>query len=250
METQEGSSSEESHVEVVGLSAELLMTATGACVGLIGLPAEPDTLHATLRLALRLTRDYRLASQFSSLGGLRLLLGLEQSSSFSGFISLATLLIRHVLEDECVLAFTMEKVLRSSCAGTGSHACGVGQDSIGSKEMHYVLRVLAPAAARHPDLFLQIAKKTLRIALPLPAKRGQSQPLLSFQSHSLTLTFDLADDLEAILTNPSAPQLLKCVPSKASSNPQGVSFHGHEVLTDLLKALIAPFEPHNDDGGC
>lgn len=44
---------------------------------------------------------------------------------------------------------------------------------IGSKELHYVLRVLGPAACRNPELFSAVAKSTLRIALPPPSKRGR-----------------------------------------------------------------------------
>ena len=55
-----------------------------ACVHLIGLPVEPDALNAIMRLCLRLTREFDLAAQFAELGGIRLLLSLKQTSSFTG----------------------------------------------------------------------------------------------------------------------------------------------------------------------
>ena len=56
--------------------------------------------------------------------------------------------------------------------GNGSTVSGVSQGSMGSKELHYCLRVLGPAACRHPELFSEVVKSILRIALPPPAKRG------------------------------------------------------------------------------
>ena len=75
---------------------------------------DADTLHATLRLTLRLTREHRYAMIFAELGGPRLMLNLTQASAFQGFTSLATLILRHILEEPSTLAHTMEKV----CGGS------------------------------------------------------------------------------------------------------------------------------------
>ena len=95
---------------VRGLQPDMIHTAIRACVGLISLPVDPDTLHATLRLSLRLTRDHYNAVYFAEQGGPKLLLGLTQASAFQGFTSLATLILRHVMEEEGTLMHTMEKV--------------------------------------------------------------------------------------------------------------------------------------------
>ena len=76
--------------------------------------------------------------------GIKYILNLTQQSSFSGFTSLATLIIRHVLEDPATLRATMEKVVRVSTVNT---------TSLSTKELHYLLhRVLAPAACRAPQV--------------------------------------------------------------------------------------------------
>jgi len=49
--------------------------------------------------------------------------------------------------------------------------CGVAPGSNGSKEMHYVLRVLSPAACRNPDVLTRIGQNLLRIIV-VPPKRG------------------------------------------------------------------------------
>ena len=78
----------------------------------MGLSVDADALNAILRLLLRLTQDFEQAVVFAQLGGVKMLLDLTQASSFSGFSSLATLLIRHVMEDPVTLRQTMEKVIR------------------------------------------------------------------------------------------------------------------------------------------
>ena len=93
------------------------------CVLLIGVPVEPDTLHAVLRLLLRLTRQNEYAMQFAELGGPRLLLGLTQASAFQGFTSLATLLIRHVMEEPETLKHTLDKVCYSYAQQSSSNIC-------------------------------------------------------------------------------------------------------------------------------
>ncbi|KAG1653506.1 E3 ubiquitin-protein ligase HUWE1 [Nymphon striatum] len=180
------------------------------CVSFIEIPVESDTLHAVLRLCLRLTRNHNHASLFANLGGIRLLIGLTQASSFTGFISLATLLIRHVLEEPISLKMTMEKVIRT--------AIMFNNTSTTHKELHFLFRVVAPAICREPELFTEIAKSILRISLP-PLKRGE-------------------DDLESRISGNNAVQILKCLPTKSTSNICALSGHMEEAIVVLLDALI------------
>lgn len=76
----------------------------------MNIPVEAECLHAALRLVLRLTRNHQNAMLFAELGGPRILLTLTQSSSFSGFISLASLIFRHIIEEPSSLRYCMEKV--------------------------------------------------------------------------------------------------------------------------------------------
>ena len=58
------------------------------------------------------------------------------------------------------------KVIRSATA-PGSTSMLV------SKEMHYVFRVLGPAACRDPELFTSVASCILRLTILPPSKRGK-----------------------------------------------------------------------------
>lgn len=124
-------------------------------VALIKLPTDSETLHAVMRLCLRLTRDYNQACLFAELGGISTLLNLPKSSQFVGFASLSTLIIRHVIEDTLTMKIVMEKMLRQQTSSS----------LISSREMHYMFRFLNPAACRDMDLFKVTAKTIFRMSV-------------------------------------------------------------------------------------
>jgi len=205
---EEISSAEKSKDPVAqGLSTDERASLLRSCVALIKVPVDPDALNAVLRLSLRLTQDFERAVEFSELGGVKMLLALTQASSFSGFTSLATLLIRHVMEDPATLRYTMEKVIRSSTANSNSTT---------TKELHYLLRVLAPAACRTSPVFTEVAKEILRVDTSL-WKRGEP-----------------ADD----------PRLLvKSLPAKtgASTLAPPLPDVANSVIRDLLNFLVQTY---------
>ena len=124
-----------------------------------------------------------------------------------GFTSLATLLIRHVMEDPATLRYTMEKVVRSSTANSSSTT---------TKELHYLLRVLAPAACRTATLFSEVASEILRVDTSL-WKRGEPEddPRLLVKS---------------LPAKSSAPTLAPPLPDVANS-----------VIRDLLNFLVQTY---------
>ncbi|MPC13905.1 E3 ubiquitin-protein ligase HUWE1 [Portunus trituberculatus] len=103
-----------------------------ACVGFMKLGVDPDTLHALMRLCLRMTRVWENACLFASLGGVRTLLSLTEASGFWGFQNLAALLMRHVLEEPATLRYTMEKSPMESDSSKvpGSDGKGATSDKV------------------------------------------------------------------------------------------------------------------------
>ena len=87
--------------------------------------------------------------------------------------------------------------MRSACQGSGSNTAGVAQGSMGSKEMHYVLRVLGPAACRCPELFTEVARESLQIAIPHPSAIPSGRMgmnvfcLFSFDVENISFNFPL-----------------------------------------------------------
>ena len=82
----------------------------------LSLPLDPDTLHAAMRLVLRVTRHHQYAVKFVAEGGAKRLLSLNASSNFQGFLNLATLIFRHILEEPVSLRYCMEKVGTKKCS--------------------------------------------------------------------------------------------------------------------------------------
>uniref|UniRef100_W8BYZ8 E3 ubiquitin-protein ligase HUWE1 n=1 Tax=Notamacropus eugenii TaxID=9315 RepID=W8BYZ8_NOTEU len=173
---------------IQGLTEEMVTILIRGCVSMLDVPVDPDTLHATLRLCLRLTRNHKYAMMFAELKSTRIILNLTQNSGFNGFIPLVTLLL------PCTLHHTMEKVVRSAASnGAGSTTSGVLSGSLGSREINYILRVLGPAACRNPDIFTEVASGCVRIALPAPRGSGtKSEPKPQEISRFLQ---DMGDDV-------------------------------------------------------
>lgn len=203
-------------VVIVGLTEASRTKIIVSMVSMLSVQVGTNTLSAALRLILRLTREHKYAMMFSELGGPKLLLHLKQPLLFQGFTSLVTLIFRHILEEPSALKYSMEKVVKIASLGVGSGISGIAQGSPGAKEMHYVLRVLGPAACRSPEVFTSIAQQTLRIALPPPSKR---------------------DEDEARSTALTTPQMVKFVPTQSSS-PAQVKRVVKQVVAELLNALI------------
>uniref|UniRef100_A0A5F4VWW1 E3 ubiquitin-protein ligase HUWE1 n=1 Tax=Callithrix jacchus TaxID=9483 RepID=A0A5F4VWW1_CALJA len=217
---------------IQGLTEDMVTVLIRACVSMLGVPVDPDTLHATLRLCLRLTRDHKYAMMFAELKSTRMILNLTQSSGFNGFTPLVTLLLRHIIEDPCTLRHTMEKVVRSAAtSGAGSTTSGVVSGSLGSREINYILRVLGPAACRNPDIFTEVANCCIRIALPAPRGSG-------------TASDDEFENLR--IKGPNAVQLVKTTPLKPSPLPV-IPDTIKEVIYDMLNALAAYHAPEEAD---
>ena len=192
-----------------GLTVEQGEILIKSCVGLLSIPSDPDTLHAAMRLCLRLTRHYQHAETFAGIGGVKLLLNLSQSSSFSGFLTLATLLLRHLVEEPETLNHTMEKVVR---AYTGPGAAP------STKEFHFLMRVLAPAACRDVALFSSVSKELLRADLSLTNKRGDEE---------------------------DNRLLMKSLPPKVGACFPQLSGVARDIICDLLDALTVPVPPED-----
>ena len=172
-----------------------------------------------MRLTLRLTRDFKMASIFSEEGGPRALLKLTEKSSFPGAIPFATLLLRHIVEDINTLQQILETVICANSHGVGNIISGVGQNSVGTKELHYVLRTLGPAACRCPSLFKEAAKKLLRIQLPSQLRRGQTD------EHELSIP-------------PNSPQIVKIAQSVRYAAARECHLPLKELVTVLLDSLV------------
>lgn len=113
-----------------------------------------DTLHALMRVCLRLTKSYQYAKTFVEENGIQTLISYKTDAGFLGFITLATLLIRHTLEDNKTVKHAMSDVIKSRTLTTLPP---------GYKDLIYLARQTSAAVSRDPLLWIETAKSILRI---------------------------------------------------------------------------------------
>lgn len=190
-------------IPVPPLSKSQIKTVLEACVSLLHLPLERDLLHSILQICVRFTRDYEMAKIFVNAGGIKCLLRMKYINDFGGFGVLATILIRHALEEPATLAYAMERVMRGRALSTIPPPY---------RDLLYLSRQLGAAVTRDPDVFFQVANQFLRVDISA-SKSGEA--------------LDAAFPIRILPQNrPKAPPL---------EDP--VSIH---VVYELLDALLKP----------
>ena len=107
--------------------------------------------------------------------GPQALLSLTQKSSFRGFSSLAALLFRHCLEEGPLLTQAMEAVVRLVL--NPANPAKDTRATVASRELHYVMRKLGPAACRDPVIFKEMACNVLRLSTAPPKPEAYSASL-------------------------------------------------------------------------
>lgn len=107
-------------------------------------------MQAVLQLCARLTKTHAIATQFLDSGGLAALFSLPRTCMFPGFDSLASVIIRHLLEDPQTLQTAMELEIRQTL--TGSHSRHAGRLS-----PRLFLTSMAPVISRDPEIFMRAA---------------------------------------------------------------------------------------------
>lgn len=191
-------------VPVPGLTQHQTREIVKACVRLMQLPIDKDLLHSALQICVRFTRDFGMAKVFVENGGVKCLLKMRQISDFGGFGILATILIRHALEEPNTLKYAMEKVIRGRTLATIPPPY---------KDLIYLTRQIGGAITRDPEAFDEVASNILRV--DVSATKGEpAETTLPLKVESPTR-------------------------SKAPPLEDSVSI---EVVCDLLDALLKPLE--------
>ncbi|KAL8033396.1 hypothetical protein ABFX02_13G156500 [Erythranthe guttata] len=106
----------------------------------------PIIMQAVLQLCARLTKSHSLAVQFLESGGMVALFGLPRSCFFPGYDTLASAIVRHLLEDPQTLQTAMELEIRQTLSGS-RHA--------GRTSAKTFLTLMAPLISRDPGVFMR-----------------------------------------------------------------------------------------------
>ncbi|XP_073159024.1 E3 ubiquitin-protein ligase UPL1-like [Henckelia pumila] len=108
----------------------------------------PMVMQAVLQLCARLTKSHVLALQFLESGGMIALFGIPRGSFFPGYVTLASAIIRHLLEDPQTLQTAMELEIRQTLGGN-RHVGGIS--------VRTFLTLMAPVISRNPEVFMRAA---------------------------------------------------------------------------------------------
>jgi E3 ubiquitin-protein ligase HUWE1 len=160
-----------------------------------------DTLHAIMRVVVRLTKNYNLAEVFARFGGIDVLLNMKQNSGYIGFTTLATLLIRHVIEEPKTLSLAIQNVLANRTLTTIPP---------GHRELLFLIRQLNSAVYRDPEAFKEAALKVLRVDFD-SMKRSQITDEKRFIMKSLPLPTNVKYNMEHSTAMSAVCKLLKAL---------------------------------------
>ncbi|OVA07229.1 Ubiquitin-associated domain/translation elongation factor EF-Ts [Macleaya cordata] len=107
-------------------------------------------MQAVLQLCARLTKTHSIAMQFLENGGLTALFNLPKSCFFPGYDSVASAIIRHLLEDPQTLQKAMELEIRQTLSSIVSRQSG-------RLSPRSFLTSMAPVISRDPMIFMRAA---------------------------------------------------------------------------------------------
>eukprot|EP00850_Spirogloea_muscicola_P012629 SM000082S22871 [mRNA] locus=s82:404008:421363:+ [translate_table: standard] len=112
--------------------------------------------QAVLQACTRLTKSHAVAVKFLESGGLTALLALPTFSLFPGFETVASAVVRHLLEDPLTLQVAMEAEIRHTLTSTLARQNG-------RIPLRMFLTVMAPVIGREPSVFMQAAMAVCQV---------------------------------------------------------------------------------------
>ncbi|XP_051125493.1 E3 ubiquitin-protein ligase UPL1 isoform X2 [Andrographis paniculata] len=201
----------------------------------------PMVMQAALQLCARLTKSHALAVQFLESGGLVALFGLPKSCFFPGYDTLASAIVRHLLEDPQTLQTAMELEIRQTLGGS-RHA--------GRVSTRTFLTSMAPVISRDPGVFM----KAVASVCQLESTGGRSFIVLSKDK-------DREKEKEKLKTSGGEPAASanECVritenkaPDVSSKYPKGhkkVSANLTQVI-DYLLEIVSIYPACNGEDDC
>ncbi|XP_023632661.1 E3 ubiquitin-protein ligase UPL1 [Capsella rubella] len=153
-----------------------------AC-GLIKHHVPAIVMQAVLQLCARLTKTHALAIQFLENGGLSSLFNLPKKCFFPGYDTVASVIVRHLVEDPQTLQIAMESEIRQTLSG---------KRHIGRVLPRTFLTTMAPVISRDPVVFMKAVASTCQLELSggrdfVILSKEKEKPKASGNEHGLSL---------------------------------------------------------------
>ncbi|GFZ07365.1 LOW protein: E3 ubiquitin ligase-like protein [Actinidia rufa] len=193
-------------------------------------------MQAVLQLCVRLTKTHSLALLFLEKGGMVALLSLPRSCFFPGYDTLASAIIRHLLEDPQTLQTAMELEIRQTLSGN-RHA--------GRVYPRTFLTSMAPVISRDPGVFLKAATAVCQ----LESSGGRTVVVLSKEKEkekdkSKASGVEIASSNEYVKTTESSGH---DAPVKSPKGQKKISANLAQVIDQLLEILLKYPSPKRDE---
>ncbi|KAH6778608.1 LOW protein: E3 ubiquitin ligase-like protein [Perilla frutescens var. frutescens] len=215
---------EESH-KVLGIACDLIKR-----------HVPPIIMQAVLQLCARLTKSHALAVQFLESGGMVALFSLPRSCFFPGYDTLASAIVRHLLEDPQTLQTAMELEIRQTLSGS-RHG--------GRVLARTFLTSMAPVISRDPEVFM----KAVAAVCQLESSGGRCIIVLSKDKDK-----DKDKKASGFETAVSTNECLRLTENKAhdgsskySKSHKKVSANLTQVIDYLLEIVSTYPSYHGDD---
>ncbi|CAA0815395.1 E3 ubiquitin-protein ligase UPL1, partial [Striga hermonthica] len=192
-------------------------------------------MQAVLQLCARLTKVHCLALQFLESGGLVALFGLPRSCFFPGYDTLASAIVRHLLEDPQTLQTAMEVEIRQTLSGS-RHA--------GRVLARTFLTSMAPVISRDPEVFM----KAVAAVCQVESSGGRTIVLLSKDKDK--------EKLKGAEAGVSTNECVRITEQKAHDGSTKYA-KGHKKVSanltqviDYLLEIVSTFPSYNGDDDC
>lgn len=187
-------------------------------------------MQAALKLCARLTKTHLLAMQFLENGGMSALFSLPRSCFFPGYDTVASAIIRHLLEDPQTLQTAMELEIRQTLSGSRL---------AGRVSPRTFLTSMAPVISRDPAIFMKAAASLCQ----LDSSGGRTLVVLAKEkdkSKSLTSEHGLSSN-ECI----RIPENNKCL-----KGHKKVPANLTQVIDQLLEIVLKYPSPETQNDSC
>ncbi|KAL6600606.1 hypothetical protein ACP70R_045406 [Stipagrostis hirtigluma subsp. patula] len=188
-------------------------------------------MQAVLQLCARLTKTHALAGQFVENGGLASLLNLPRTCIFPGFETLASAIVRHLIEDPQTLQSSMELEIRQSLSTRSN------------RTPRSFLTNMAPLISRDPVIFM----KAVTSVCQLDSSGGRMSVVLSKDKEK----DKEKQKLSSVETGTHFNEPVRVTsdtksdtPNRCSRNPKKVPASLSQVIDQLLEIIMS--YPHSN----
>ncbi|KAF6153803.1 hypothetical protein GIB67_001036 [Kingdonia uniflora] len=184
-------------------------------------------MHAIFQLCARLTKTHALAMQFLENGGLAAIFGLPRTCFFPGYDSVASAIIRHILEDPQTLQAAMESEIRQTLSGILSRHAG-------RLSPRTFLTSMASVISRDPVIFMRAAASVCQVE----SSGGRTNVVLSKEKDKLK-----ASGVEVVAPSNESVRIPETRqhdgPGKCSKSHKKVPANLTQVIDQLLEIITS-----------